>query len=192
MKIEKIEDYLYIINGKEYFLQEVLGNSLKIGDMIWDLRKSEVVAIETEKDLMDISYIAPELIRKLVLKEISGFYCDCECKEKTTKFENLEELLVYIKNKIIDYEDDRYVKLSIGDKEIRLELFENDTPILITREMFYKAEDFSELGEKIVARVDHEFLRSDLSTCHLMWCYNICQLIEENAEIFEKILGVSK
>ena len=103
------------------------------------------------------------------------------------KFNSLEELINYIWNNIMDSNYDRYIKMSFGENDILMFVFENEIPIRIAYHQVWKegAENFS---YEILAEVYSELLRTDIGKGWLKELDQICEIIEENSHIFEKLL----
>ena len=62
----KVEQ-LYRIEGKVYSM-DLNDKKISIGTILYDSRKTEFVAIETEKDCKDYAFVAPELYG--IMKEV--------------------------------------------------------------------------------------------------------------------------
>ena len=86
---------------------------------------------------------------------------------------------------ITDY--DRYIKMSFGENDILMFVFENEIPIRIAYHQVWK-EDAENFSYEILAEVYSELLRTDIGKGWLKELDQICEIIEENSHIFEKLL----
>jgi hypothetical protein len=101
---------------------------------------------------------------------------------------DLQELLSYILNEIITYEDDKIIDLSVYPDSVELKVFETEVPIKISYANIHSAENFNEVWQELVAKVDCEFIRNDLYDYELETLAEICKVINKNPQCFEKLL----
>lgn len=103
------------------------------------------------------------------------------------KVNHLEDLINYIYYNVMEDDYDRYIKLVFGENEILIFVFESEIPIAVSYHRVYSA-DFKNSQEQICAEICAELLRSNIGKGYLKQLDDICNLIEENAHIFEKLL----
>ena len=103
------------------------------------------------------------------------------------KFENLEDLINHILHKIMQDEYDRYLQMSFGDREILMLVFENEVPIRISYHVVYDDIN-SKPCKRIFAELCAELLKQDIGKGWLKELDEICQVIDENSHIFEKLI----
>ena len=103
------------------------------------------------------------------------------------EIKNLEELIQHIMNNIMKDEYDRYLTISFGKEEIIMHVFESEIPIVIKYHEVYDSVNPSPY-KKIFAEVYAELLRENIGTGWLKELDEICRTIDENSNIFEKLL----
>lgn len=103
------------------------------------------------------------------------------------KCNNLEELIVYMKNEIMQDEYERILEMTFGDDCIIMHVFESEVPIRIDYNKVYDYNN-SEPKQVLLAQLDSELLRHDIGKVWLQRLDEICTLIEDNSEIFEKLI----
>ena len=103
------------------------------------------------------------------------------------KCASLELLIKYIWNEIMSDDYDRHIELSIGDTEAIMTVFENEIPIRIHFEDVHFVDD-NTLRNKLTAEVYTELCRCDIGRGWLAELDEICCAIEENEEIFRRLL----
>lgn len=103
------------------------------------------------------------------------------------KFNSLEELISYILNNIMKTNYERFLRMSFGQTEILMFVFENEIPIKISYHKVYD-ENNTESYYKILAEVYAELLKDNIGKGWLQELDEICTIIEENYKIFEKLL----
>ena len=103
------------------------------------------------------------------------------------KVNHLEDLVNYIYYNVMEDDYDRYIKLVFCEKEILMFVFETEIPISIGYHRIYSS-DLKSSEEQICAEICAELLRNNIGRGWLKQLDSICQLIEENAHIFEKLL----
>ena len=103
------------------------------------------------------------------------------------KCNNLEELIVYMKNEIMQDEYERILEMTFGDDCIIMYVFESEVPIRIDYNKVYDYNN-SEPKQVLLAQLDSELLRHDIGKVWLQRLDEICTLIEDNSEIFEKLI----
>ena len=103
------------------------------------------------------------------------------------KVDHLEDLINYIYYNVMEDDYDRYIKLVFGENEILIFVFESEIPIAVSYHRVYSA-DFKNFQEQICAEIYAELLRNNIGKGYLKQLDDICNLIEENAHIFEKLL----
>lgn len=104
------------------------------------------------------------------------------------KVTSLENLLLYIKNDIMQDDYDRVINLVYGDNELILYVFEQEIPIKISIEQVYCDMDSPYARDMVMAEVYAELLRCNIGKGWLKELDEICTCIEENSEIFYKLL----
>lgn len=101
--------------------------------------------------------------------------------------ENLEELLNYIQNQILDENDD-CMSLSFDKDSALLFVFEQEIPILISFQDVYDFGAESKQPEKrLCAELCAELLNTNIGQGYLEQLNSICKLIEDNNHIFKKL-----
>ena len=103
------------------------------------------------------------------------------------KLDNLQELVNYIMNNIMKDEYDRYLTISFGKDEILIHVFESEIPLRIKYHQVYE-EDNPAIQNRIFAEVCAELLRGDIGVGWLRELHEICEAINTNSHIFEKLL----
>lgn len=99
---------------------------------------------------------------------------------------SLEELLLSIKNLLP--KEDNVVTFVLDEKVCFIEVFEIGVHIIIKYEDVYSAETLQK--EKVItASLYAELNQEDLGPAYLRDVAAICELIEENGEIFKKLLS---
>ena len=99
---------------------------------------------------------------------------------------NLQELLVEIKNLLPRNEN--LVTFVLDDKLCFIEVFEMGIHIVIRYEDVYDEKTMYST-KQICASLYSELLQDDLSAAYLKDLAAICDLVEENAHIFETLLS---
>ena len=107
------------------------------------------------------------------------------------KVDHLEDLINYIYYNIMEDDYDRYIKLVFSENEILIFVFESEIPIAVSYHRVYSV-DFKNSQEQICAEIYAELLRNNIGKGYLKQLDDICNLIEENAHIFEKLLKKGK
>lgn len=100
---------------------------------------------------------------------------------------NLEDLINYIMNNIMKDEYEKYLTISFGKEEILIHVFESEIPIRIKYHQVYDNINPNP-HDKILAEVCAELLREDIGVGWLKELDEICNAININAHIFEKLL----
>lgn len=103
------------------------------------------------------------------------------------RVDSLEELVNYIMNDIMKDEYDRYLTISFGKDEILIHVFESEIPLRIKYHQVYE-EDNPTIQNRIFAEVCAELLRGDIGVGWLKELDEICEAINMNSHIFEKLL----
>lgn len=102
------------------------------------------------------------------------------------KCASLELLIKHIWNNIMNDDYDRYIDFSIGEEEIIMTVFENEIPIRIHFEDVHFMDGTRR--NKLTAEVYTELCRCNIGRGWLAELDEICCAIEENEEIFRKLL----
>lgn len=101
------------------------------------------------------------------------------------KFTNLEDLINYMMHDIMTEEYEQYLKIDFGEQQILMFVFEAEIPIVIRRQTVFVG---NKPEQRILAEVFAELLRTDIGTGWLSDLDKICQLIQDNDYIFDKLL----
>lgn len=103
------------------------------------------------------------------------------------KCKNLEELINYMKNEIMQDDYERMLEINFGDDCIIMHVFESEVPIRIDYHTVYDYNN-TEPEQVLLAQLDSELLRHDVGRVWLQRLDEICTLIEDNSEIFERLI----
>lgn len=103
------------------------------------------------------------------------------------KIKNIGDLLVYIRDEILP-EDDKNLRLVVGEDNLLMEVFCQDYPISIEYAPVWDKEYLRPLEPTIVAEIDAELLTSNIGVAYLEAILKICKAIEDNKDIFKDII----
>lgn len=103
------------------------------------------------------------------------------------KIKNIGDLLVYIRDEILP-EDDKNLKLVVGEDNLLIEVFCQDYPITIEYVPVWDRERLCPLEPTIVAEIDSELLTSNIGIAYLEALLKICKAIEDNKDILKDII----
>lgn len=110
------------------------------------------------------------------------------------KFKSLEELLSYIYNEIMQSDYEKLISFNYSEEEIIMFVFESEIPIKIKWENIYHPNESAPTRE-IICGVFPELINRNTELLGEGWLKEldeICVAIDENKEIFEKILKKGK
>lgn len=103
------------------------------------------------------------------------------------KIKNIGDLLVYIRDEILP-EDDKNLRLVVGEDNLLIEVFCQDYPISIEYAPVWDKEYLRPLEPTIVTEIDAELLTSNIGIAYLEALLKICKVIEDNKDIFKDII----
>lgn len=103
------------------------------------------------------------------------------------KMNSLQELLVEIRDNILPKEDN-LITFVLGEEECFVEVFECGVHIIVKYSDLYD-NSLHHKERLIMASLYAELTQEDLTSAYLKDIAAICDLIEENAHIFETLLA---